>query len=180
MRTPSYQTDDDPGVIAALLRAIRRDGWSVAGACQWRTIRKLDARRPTPSDERNVLALALEAKRAGADTLAFVRDADEDEARPRIIDEAIARARGEVPDVDLVGAAAVPVLEGWLLAIQGEHRTEDLSKTAARARLSERGVQTTAHMVDIARGIDERRLPEDAGSLRQWSRRAMEVLALGS
>ncbi len=177
---PSYRTEDELGVIEALLRAIRSDGWSVAGAREWRTIRKLDAKGPTPNDERNVLALALEAKRSAADTLAFVRDEDDDEARPRIIADAVLKAECLFPDIKIIGAASVPVLEGWLLAIEGEHRTEQLSKAAAQGRLRERGVETTAHMVDIAHRADIRRIPADAESLGGWLRLATEALALAS
>ena len=118
---PIYQDDSKPGVIEALLRGVQATGWTVIGAQKWCQIRKLRAKGPTPNDVRNVLGLVLEAKRAKAEVLAFVRDANGDPSRPQIIADAINEAKTKFPDVAVIGGAAIPVLEAWILARKARH-----------------------------------------------------------
>ncbi len=116
-RHPAYQDDRWPGVIKSLLRRVQPRGWAVIGATsKWCQIRKYRAKGRTPSEAQNVLGLVLEASLAGAEVLAFIRDADDDKERPRVIDEAVTQARELFPTVRIVGGTAIPVLEGWLLA----------------------------------------------------------------
>jgi hypothetical protein len=175
---PAYQSDDSPGVLEALLRRVRAHGWEVTGACKWCDIRKLRAKGPSPREEQSVLGLVLEAKRAGADILAFTRDADDDQDRPRIVREAIKKAQNEWPTVAIVGATAIPVLEGWILALLGERGTEKLGKTAAQKALVARGfpAKQTQPMVDAALAADLQAIPKDAESLHAWLERASEAL----
>lgn len=175
---PAYQTGDSPGVIEALLLRIRPDGWTVVGACKWCRIVKLRARGPTPMDEQNVLGLAHEAARARADVLAFTRDADGDEKRPRVIEKAVTVAGQKFPSVAIVGAAAVPVLEGWILALLGERGTEALGKAAAQRRMVEKGVEekNTRAMVEVVADADMQAIPKDAASLHRWLNRANAAL----
>ena len=179
---PVYQSDESPGVIEALLRRVRPHGWTVMGARRWREIHKLRAKGPTPNDEQNVLGLALEARRAGANVLAFTRDADDDHQRPRLIAEAIRLARQQNPAVSIVGAAAVPVLEAWILALQGESGTESMGKAAAQKRLIEKGIEAknTQAMVDVVTKADINALPKDAESLRGWLANAANALPTSS
>jgi hypothetical protein len=105
-RESAYQTDEQPGVLQALLRRTQPDGWTVAGATQWKNIRKLDAKGPTPTEERNVLGLVVEAIRAESRVVAFVRDADDDADRPRVIANAIEKARQAFSYIDVIGGLA--------------------------------------------------------------------------
>ena len=173
---PIYQDDSKPGVVQTLLRGVQATGWSVIGATKWCQITKLRAKGPTPSDEKNVLGLVYEAKRAGAQVMAFVRDADDDRDRPKVIDAAIEESRAKFPEVEVVGGAAIPVLEAWILAMQGEHGTESLRKTAAQSKLVAKGVKDTDAMVEVAARILRDKLPKDATSLNAWLGRANEVL----
>jgi hypothetical protein len=177
----AYQTGDSPGVIEALLMRIRPDGWTVVGACKWCRIVKLRARGPTPMDEQNVLRLAHEAARARADVLAFTRDEDDDEKRPRVIEEAVTVAGQRFPSVAIVGAA-VPVLEGWILALLGERGTEVLGKAAAQRRIVEKGVEekNTRAMVEVVAHADMQAIPKDAASLHGWLDRAKAALGADS
>lgn len=179
---PAYQNGDSPGVIEALLTRIRPDGWTVIGACKWCQIVKLRARGPTPTDAQNVLGLAYEAARARADVLAFTRDADDDKRRPQVIEEAVTTAGQTFPSLAIVGAAAVPVLEGWILALLGESRTETLHKAAAQRRLVEREVKEkdTAALVEVVAGADLRAIPRDAASLHGWLGLARAALVADS
>lgn len=167
---PAYR-DERPGVVEALLRAVRADGWRVAGARPWSKITKLRASGPTPKREgQNVLGLVLDAKRAGAHAVAFVRDADDDRERPRVIDEAIAQAGVDFPTIDVIGGTAVPVLEAWVLALQGEHRTEKLSRAASQTALARKGIapKDTAAMVAVITEAGTRNLAPDATRLLKW------------
>lgn len=175
---PPHQTDESPGVVAALLRRCHAEGWRVVGATAWKNITKLRAKGPTLREEQNVLGLVLEAKRARAHVVAFVRDADGAPERATIIDGAIAKAREKFPEVEVIGGTAVPVLEGWLLALRGQRGTEELSKVAAQTRLKEDGIppKDTPAMVTVIEDSTLDGVPEDAVGLRRWIGVAREVL----
>jgi hypothetical protein len=175
---PVYQDDSKSGVIETLLRGVQPRGWTVIGATRWCQIRKLRATGSTPNEARNVLGLVYDAKRAEARVLAFVRDANGDPNRPQIIADAISDAKAKFPGVEVVGGAAIPVLEAWILAMQAERGTESLSKPAAQSNLVKRGIapKDTDAMVDVAAKIIRDNLPKDATSLRAWLTRADEVL----
>jgi hypothetical protein len=175
---PVYQDDSKPGVVATLLRGVQQTGWNIVGARKWCQIRKLRAKGPTPADEHNVLGLVFEAKRAKAQVVAFVRDADDDKHRPKIIAEAIGEAKAAWPEVEVIGGAAIPVLEAWILAMQGDCGTERLSKSGAQSKLEAKGIapKDTDTMVDVAAKVFFNSLPKDAASLTAWLAKAKEVL----
>lgn len=176
---PVYQSDERPGVVQTLLRRVQAEGWVVVGAINWSEIRKLRARGASPDDGHNVRALVLHAREANADVVAFVRDADGDRERTTVILSAIAAAKEQFPSPDLIGGTAIPVLEGWMLAMKGVPETENLSKAAAQRRLEEDyGVRRkdTLEMTTVATQFDLQRLPADATSLRSWLDTAKEVL----
>ena len=120
----------------------------------------------------------MEAKRAEAKALAFVRDADDDRNRPKVIVDAICRAKEMFPEIDIVGGTAIPVLEAWILAMRGEHGTEKLRKAAAEKRLEEKGMarKDTRAMVEAAAAVVPEEIPKDAESLRAWLASAADVL----
>jgi mannose/fructose-specific phosphotransferase system component IIA len=175
---PVYQEDSKPGIIEILLRGVQPTGWNVVGARKWCQIRKLRAKGPTPADGQNVLGLVVEAKRAQAQVVAFVRDADDDKHRAKIIADAIRRANAAWPEVEVIGGTAIPVLEAWILAMQGEHRTESLGKAAAQSKLEQKGISAkdTDAMVDVAAKVVFDKLPKDATSFRAWLATATGVL----
>jgi hypothetical protein len=175
---PSFQTDETPGVIQTLLGSVQQTGWGIAGAIKWSKIRKYTPNRPGLNEERNVLGLVYEAVRAEAEVVAFIRDADDDEERPKVIDAAIAKASETFPQVDVIGGAAIPVLEGWILAMRGHRGTERLGKASAQSKLEQEGIprKDTAAMVQVASTVTLEGLPPDAPSLRRWLDVAIEVL----
>jgi len=175
---PPYQDSSFPGVIETLLRRVQDEGWQVVGAAKWIDIRKLRATGPTPNEERNVLGLVLEAKRAGSRVLAFVRDADDDRQRPKTIDDAIVKSKEAYPEIEVIGGTAIPVLEAWILALLGEHHTESLGKAAAQTKLTKKGIEDkdTKAMVEAITDSNIRNLPADANSLNRWLRTAEDVL----
>jgi hypothetical protein len=166
------------GVVERLLLGVQPEGWTATGRIEWKHLRKMRAKGPTPREERNVLALVLEAKRGAAHVLAFVRDADGDPERAEAIDAALRTAREEFPEIEVIGAAAVPVLEGWMLALLGESGTERLGKTAAQSKLREKGIplKDTPAMVKVVTESSLERVPQDAVGLRGWLSTAREVL----
>lgn len=174
---PTYQSDTEPGVIETLLRRVQPQGWRVVGARNWSQIRKLRARGPTPNEKRNVAALVLHAREAGAQVLAFVRDGDGDEERFLAINEALTAHESDAAEPDIIGGVAVPVLEGWLLSLQGEPGTESLSKAAALRLFFEKNgfLKDTPSIVQIAEQADLARIPIDATSLKAWLGKAKRV-----
>ncbi len=173
---PVYQ-NDQPGVIETLLRAVRPEGWHVAGATKWSRIRKLQPGKAT-AEQKNVLGLALDARESQCQVLAFVRDADGDADRIRDVDEALKRAGEMFPSLRIVGGTAVNVLEAWVLAAKGDTKTESLGKVAAQTRLQDEGFapKDTLAMVGVAAKVTLEKLPTDAASLRAWLLQAAKAL----
>ena len=182
---PTYQSDDEPGVIKALLLRTRLDGWKILGARAWKSIRKYTDHGRLPADtrsfirgsheERAVLGLVLDAKERGAQVVAFVRDQDDDPERAKIIAKAVDRARSLFSDIRVVGDTAVPVLEAWILALMGELGSEALGKAKAQRLLADRNITTTEKMVNEV--LANRPVPEDAAHLRFWLAQANTALA---
>ena len=80
---------DRVGALEALLRRVEPDGWRVAGATQWRFIRKFRVGaavgNDTHGDIRNVAGLVNEAYEAGCEVVVFARDVDAEPARVAVI-----------------------------------------------------------------------------------------------
>jgi len=169
-----YQSADIPGVVETLLRRVEPAGWTVAGATPWKSIRKFSARGPMSAEERNVRGLVEKAAGLGIPVVAFVRDSDGEPDRIVEIDAAIAKAAVDFPAVQVIGGTANPVLEGWILALQGVHGTEKLGKARAQTQLN--FDKNTEAMTQVASTADLERLPKDASSLNGWMKRAAEVL----
>ncbi len=176
-REPVYQSDEQPGVVQALLTKVSPSGWSVEGAIVWKSIRKFRSGDHASAEVRNVLGLVLDAKRAGAEAVAFVRD-DDGAGRGPEIERGIERAHELFPAIGVIGGVALPVLEGWLLALSGQTKTEQLSKSAAQRHLEEQlgSSKNTAAMVACVETADLGNLPECATTLRSWLTRARAVL----
>ena len=181
---PAYQSDDEPGVIKALLLRTRPDGWKILGAQIWKSIRKYTDHGRLPAnrgvirgshEERAVLGLVLDAKERGAHAVAFVRDQDDDPERAKIIAKAINLAQTHWPHIQVVGDTAVPVLEAWILALMGETGSESLGKAKAQRILADRSITTTTRMVGEV--LSDRPVPEDATGLRSWLAQAKKALA---
>lgn len=172
-RERAYQTDDQPGVIQALLRKVRSDGWRVGGAVTWKNIRKFRAGGAAHADTTNVRGAALDAREHGCEVLAFVRDGDGDVERRDAITAGIASAQGA--ELKIVGGVAVPAIEGWILALRGEARTEERSRAQLGARLGTEAKNTTVYVAAVELA-DRSSIPLDASSLRDWLRRADQVL----
>lgn len=175
----SYQTDKQPGVLHALLARVQAAGWEVGGARDWKSIRKFKAGAARHQDTHNVLGAALDAKEAGCEVLVFSRDLDKDATRKDGIEEGIRRVlETSAPALEVIGGAAVPTLEGWLLALLQERHTEELSPTRASLLLAEKGVapKDGAAMVLLVEEANLGKLPGDAVSLTAWLARARAVL----
>ncbi len=181
-RHPSYQNvNPQPGVVETLLRSVEPEGWEVVGAVMWIRISKYRAKGPMDVEKRNVLGLALEADRAGAHALAFVRDTDGDPQREQVIHDTIPVARERHPDLKIIGGTPKPLLEAWLLALKGETKTEGLTTTRAVKLLVAKQVpkKDTAAMVDyVRRAAPFKQVARDADGLRSWLKEAEDVLTL--
>jgi hypothetical protein len=172
-----YQSDDQPGVLHALLTKVEPSGWEVGGARVWKSIRKLRVGGGGHADTHNVIGAALDAKEAKCQAFAFSRDRDNDHGRQAAVEEGIRRVEAE-GGLTVVGAVAVPTLEGWLLALLGRRRTAELSPTRAAEDLAKEGVtpKDGSAMVDVVERAALNNLPEDASSLRIWLDRARVAL----
>jgi len=177
---PSYQSDEVPGVLQTLLTRAKDTGWQIVGAINWSKILKFRGTGRSLDEERNVLGLVEAADAANAQVVAFFRDSDDDVDRAEAIKQGIEKAREIYPNIEIIGGAAIPVLEAWILAMLGHRRTETLSKTAAQTRLVEKGIREkdTAAMVKVASEFKLDDLPDDAKSLNEWLKNAKESLPL--
>ena len=70
LRTPPITV----GVIEALLRKLRTQGWEVGGASLWKSGQMYAPGRRLPAEARRLLGLALDAREAECSVLIFVRD----------------------------------------------------------------------------------------------------------
>lgn len=176
---PAFHNPDKRGVLEAILRKIRENGWEVGGAVEWRRIRKFKARGQINEEARAVLGAALDAREANCHVLAFCRDRDKDETRHDAIEEGIRQVfQNNGANLDVIGGVAVPTLEGWILAFLTHRKTDSLSPTRAQENLIAAGVPAKDTDVMVA-VVDEAQLhavPEDAESLRRWLDRAREVM----
>ena len=176
---PIYQNDEEPGVIQALLRRVRAGGWEVGGACNWKDVRKYRAQGASPRDAETVAKLAVDAYEADCDTLAFIRDRENEHERAEAISRGVEEAIEILGDrVAIIGGVAIPVLEGWILAIAGSTKTEGLSPGGAKKRLREKGVakKDTGAMVSIVEATPLDNIPGDAESLNGWLNLARDIL----
>jgi hypothetical protein len=179
---PSFQSDKHPGVLESLLRRARDSGWEIVGAINWRLLPKLRARGPSPDEGQQVARLMLMAQDDyKADVLAYIRDAD-DEKQHRC--DAHRRGKEEgaelAPSLKVVGEIAAPSIEGWILALLGVRKTEEMTVTKATRLLAEKGIEEkdTAAMVRVVEACpDLTKVPTDAKGLRTWSTGARSALA---
>lgn len=165
---PSYWDEADAGVLPALLVKVKPTGWRIRGARTWRSIRKLRViPRAEHEDTRNVQAVALDARESGCAVLVFSRDEDRDPMRSKAVEEGIRLAKSD-GSLSIVGGVARPALEGWVLALEGQVGTEELSAQAAKAAAA----GNARSFVDRVEGADLGRVSQDAESLKRWLERA--------
>jgi hypothetical protein len=169
------------GVLEALLRRVRADGWDVVGAVRWMKIRKYRAGGHADDEQRNVLGLALMASEHRADIIAFSRDSDGDRGREASVEAGIAAVGEKFPDGPRVaGGVAVQTVEAWILALAGRSRTEEMSRAklvpAIEALLGAGNVKQTDRYIETVEQADLAKLAADASSLRRWIERASAAL----
>ena len=166
------------GVLVALLRKARGDGWEVHGACLWKAIRKFRVGVGDP-EARNVQGLLQDAHERGCEVVAFLRDADGEESRVEAIRAGLDQAHGSYPGLRVIGGTPSPVLEAWILSFLGVTGAHRLRKTGAQRRLKEKGIPSkdTARMVQAIEKAERANLPADAQDLRDWLLCADEALS---
>ncbi len=171
-----------PGVLEALLRSVRPDGWQIMGAILWKKLPKLRVGFGKRGEEQNVRAAFHHARKRGAAVIVFSRDRDGPRFshRHEDIERAISTLRAEHGTPAIVGAVAVEKLEAWLLAIRGERRSEEPRHPEERLAAFGVASKDTAAMVALVERFGLSAVPEDAASLRLWLTRAQEALAPAS
>jgi len=174
---PQFWADNpDPGVLEAILLRIREDGWVVHDAIAWKHLRKYRSRNagdPRHLDHHNALAAALKAKDAGCHAIVFVRDADNDEGRPKAIGAAIDAIKADHPSLRVAGGVAVRVIEAWILALTGVRSTEKMAGKTAKDRVS----MSPGEMIAVIESSDLHALPPDAESLAAFLEACRTVLS---
>lgn len=178
---------DRVGAIEALLLRLEPTGWTVAGATQWKRIRKYRAGAAlrggiSHADVANVLGLVLEAHENGCEVVAFSRDRDADEGREAAVTKGIELAVFD-PPVAIIGGLAVPCLEGWILALVGQRDTDHMSRQRAADELVKRKIalkDTDGYVKIIEDAYPDGligSLPVGCHSLRSWLSLAVTILA---
>ena len=174
-----YQKDPEPGVVEALLRQVRAEGWKVVDAILWKTIPKLQVGIGKKGEEHNVRRAFHHAKRRECDVFAFTRDRDKPKFAHR--EEAIELAIKELKDAEtdgpsVIGGVVIEKLESWLAAIAGTHGSEDLRRPEETLAGLGINAKDTAAMVRLVEKTGLGMIPADASSLRRWLDRAREAL----
>ncbi|HEY4244909.1 MAG TPA: hypothetical protein VGM88_34075 [Kofleriaceae bacterium] len=167
------------GALEALLRRVRADGWTREGSSVWARIQKYRVRGATErhADFFNVAGLALYASDKRCNVLAFVRDEDGDENREEAVRAALAWVRENLA-IEVIGGVAKPALEGWILAMRGHRKTDELSRSKCKEHLEAAGVvlKDTRGYVAVIEAAELETLPEGCESLGRWLARARELL----
>jgi hypothetical protein len=146
----------DRGVLAALIERVDREAFTLVGGIPWKNIRKYKAGDHASAEERNVLGLVLSARRARCDTVVFSRDQDGSVTRREDLEKGIRRAADDMPDITVIGGAAVENIEGWVLVILGFTDGEGIPSKRTKEELETRsGIVTLQQKVDA---VDAARL----------------------
>ena len=163
---PFRELPGEVGVLAALLERAAGSAFKVVDGVAWKNIRKYRAGNHASAEARNVLGLALYARRVPCDAVVFSRDRDGSVERQRDLDEGIRRAREDFPDLVVIGGIAIENIEAWILVLLGADG-ESMSFRKTKAELETRlGIATLQGMVDAVRRASMDSLP--SGSLCAW------------
>jgi hypothetical protein len=179
-REREYQDDNEPGVLKALLQKVKKDGWQISGAVQWKTIKKYIAGDHKNGEERNVRRACLMARENNCPIFAFTRDTDGDTQRQKDISKGLQTSQKYWgTQIDIIGGCAVPCIEGWILAVLGVLHTEKItssSKALDSLKNKTRDEVSTACMVEIIAKTNPDDIAQDAISLQNWLKTAKNVL----
>jgi hypothetical protein len=173
---PYREQPGEKGVLVALIERVADDAATFVDGLLWSKIRKYKAGNHASPEERNVLGLALSARRARCDVVVFTRDRDGSAGRQRDLDAGIRRARELFADLKMVGGVAIENVEGWVLVLLGFHTGERVSSKKTKRELETRfGITTVQQMVDAVASAP---LDEPApGSLSAWLGLARSVFS---
>jgi hypothetical protein len=179
VEAPFRGNNPEPGVVEALLRQIRPDGWQVVDAILWKNIPKLRVGIGGKGEGLNVRRALHHAKKRGCDVLAFTRDRDKAKFahREKEIEATLDALRSEGAAAPaIIGGVAIEKLESWLAALSGVQTSEDLRRP--EEKLAELGIddKDTAAMVRFVEDTGLGNVPADALSLRRWLDRARNIL----
>jgi len=168
----------EPGVIEALLRQVRRDGWQVVDALRWTKLPKLQVGIGKKGEEFNVQRAFHHARKRGCDVLVFSRDRDgiKFAHREAEIERAIEALSAVGGGPAVAGAVAIERLEAWVLAIAGVRRSEDLRRPEDHLADIGAPAKDTAAMVALVENRGLAAIPEDARSFLKWLARAREAM----
>jgi hypothetical protein len=163
-------------VLTALLERTGCDAFQIVEGIVWKKIRKYRAGDHASAEERNVLGLALLARRARCDIVAFSRDRDGDVERQRDVDRGIQRMRELFADLVVIGGMAIEDVEAWILVLLGVDG-ERMPATRTASELEARGITMLQRKVDVveAASMDNVR----PGSLGAWLDRAQKASGPG-
>ncbi len=159
---------------ALIRRHIQATGWRIAGAVEWKNIRKLNPKNKASPEARNVLGAVLDARESACAALVFSRDTDGDELRAIAIQDGIAMAESLFPEVKIVGGVARQKLEAWLLALLKVRRTESMTSPEKELELKGVPLKSVRKMVEV---VELSGAPaDDARSLIEWLERASRFI----
>ena len=176
-RLPNYRGEaPEVGLLEALLRRVKTDGWTVVDGICWKNIPKYRAHERLPAEVGNVLGVVMRARKAGCNAVVFSRDRDRDRQREKYVLAGISRAREVIPDFPkVVGGIAIEAIESWLAALQGRRDAEAAADPSSL--LDESSLASKRAIVEAA---DLAKLPTDAKSLRQWLTDAAGILGISA
>jgi hypothetical protein len=166
------------GVLEALLKQVRPDGWRIEGGIPWKKIRKLKAGNHRGAEARNVLGLINEAQERNFDVVAFARDRDGDTDRERDFLDGIRDAEKlfEQPPA-IIGGMAIERLESWVAAVLDVRNAEELSDNQIDSLLKNHGIKPKDGGAMVERiefcGIEK---AKEAPSLATWLENAAKAL----
>lgn len=143
------------GVIGGLARKTAPGGWRVSASRVHSRVPALRVGRHEGGEARKLRGAQQLARDAGCEVLVFARDMDNQYTERS---RALRAGQHLTADVGTILALVEPCIEGWVLELVGERRTQGWSRKAAQARWSEQAARgtTMARVVESWPGGRER------------------------
>lgn len=107
----------------------------------------------------------------------IARDRDGDEEREADVRAGIDALSKVFPQIRACGGMAVEAIEGWILALRGDRRSETHSRP--KAMLEAEGITDRSQKIAIVEAADVNAILEDARSSREWCESARDLLRAG-
>lgn len=156
------------GVIEAFLQKLLTD-FEVVDGRAWSKVPSYQQGKGH-NFQKKILAAALLARAAHCQAFVFLLDQDNEPARIQAVESALQELTAPEFGLSSAGGVAIPLLEGWILALLGHSGTEGLRPKRATAELEKQyGIKKNSQkMVEVIEAADLKAISKDARAFTMW------------